>query len=86
MTGCWIGFGLSSATAAAIYFVFGEPLPALVAEATAIALLGISYWAIYSEPPTDTAAMEMQPEAQPQVQQTVRQAALQGQRIQVVAR
>jgi hypothetical protein len=49
--GCWIGFGLSTATAAAIYFVFDEALPAIMAEATAIALLGISMYAIGSESP-----------------------------------
>lgn len=58
--GCWIGFGLSSATAAAIYFVFDEMLPAIVAEATAVALLGISLYAINSEAPKTIPPIERQ--------------------------
>jgi hypothetical protein len=62
--GCWIGFGLSTATAAAIYLVFDELLPALVAEATAAALLGISLYAIDSEPPKMVPPIERQQEPQ----------------------
>lgn len=58
--GCWIGFALSSATAAAIYVVFDELLPALVAEATAAALLGISLYAINSESPRGIPPIEQQ--------------------------
>lgn len=58
--GCWIGFGLSTAAAVAIYFVFDELVPALVAEGTAIALLGISLYAL-RQPPLDTvSAIEQQ--------------------------
>lgn len=66
--GCWIGFGLSSATAAAIYFVFDELLPAVVAEATAVALLGISLYAINSEAPKEIPPIEKQQITQTQVQ------------------
>jgi hypothetical protein len=58
--GCWIGFALSTATAAAIYLVFDELLPALVAEATAAALLGISLYAINSETPATIPPIERQ--------------------------
>jgi hypothetical protein len=60
--GCWIGFALSTATAAAIYLVFDELLPALVAEATAAALLGISLYAINSETPATIPPIERQQE------------------------
>lgn len=63
MTTCWIGFGLSTAAAAAIYFVFDELVPAIVAEATAVALLGISMHAINSPPPETIPPMERQSEA-----------------------
>jgi len=58
--GCWIGFALSTATAAAIFLVFDELLPALVAEATAAALLGISLYAINSETPKTVPPIEQQ--------------------------
>lgn len=57
---CWIGFALSSATAGAIWLVFDEILPALVAEATALALLGISMYAINSEAPKTIPPIEKQ--------------------------
>lgn len=60
--GCVIGLGLSTATAAAIYFVFDDLMSALVAEGMALALFGISLHAIHSEPPTDTLPMAEQPE------------------------
>lgn len=62
MTTCWIGFGLSTATAAAIYFVFDQLVPAIVAEVTAIALLGISMHAINSETPVTIPPIEQQSE------------------------
>lgn len=65
MNGCWIGLGLSTATAAAIWMVFHEPAAAIVAEATALALFGISLLAINSEAPADVQAMNQQPEALP---------------------
>lgn len=57
---CWIGFALSTATAGAIWLVFDEFIPALVAEATAIALLGISMYAIRSEAPKTIPPIEKQ--------------------------
>lgn len=63
LTTCWIGFGLSSAAAASIWFIFGEFVPALVAEGTALALLGISLHAIMSKPPEGVPAMEKQASA-----------------------
>lgn len=61
----WIAFGLSTATAAAIYFVFDELIPAVIAEGMAAALWGISMHAINSPAPETVAPMERQPEAQP---------------------
>lgn len=78
VTTCWIGFGLSTAAAAAIYFVFDEIVPAIVAEVTAVALLGISMYAIHGEPPKGVPAMEKQSAAAPapsQPQATVAQPA-----------
>jgi hypothetical protein len=71
--GCLIGFGLSTATAAAIYLVFDEIVPAIIAEVTAVALLGISLYAIHSEPPKTIPPMEQQqttPRSQPLPQAT----------------
>jgi hypothetical protein len=67
MKGCLIGLGLSTATAAAIYFVFDDLMSALVAEGMALALFGISVHAIHSDPPTDTLPMQNQPEAKLQL-------------------
>jgi hypothetical protein len=60
LTTCWIGFGLSSLAAVSIWFIFGEFVPALVAEGTALALLGISLHAINSKPPEGVPPMEKQ--------------------------
>lgn len=65
--GCLIGLGLSTATAAAIYFVFDDLMSALVAEGMALALYGISIAAINSDSPTDTLPMQSQPEVKPQL-------------------
>lgn len=62
--GCWIGFGLSTLTAGAIFLVFDELLPAVVAEVTAAALLGISLYAINSETPRTVPPIEQQQQQQ----------------------
>lgn len=61
--GCWIGFGLSTLTAAGIYLYFKDLTAGIFAQGTALALLGISMYAINGEPPADVAAMDLQPEA-----------------------
>lgn len=71
MSGCWIGLGMCTATAGAIWMVFKEPAAAIVAEATAIALFAISFFAIHGDSPSDVAAMDQQPEAAPLPRTTV---------------
>lgn len=48
--GLWIGLGLSTVAAVGLYLVFEEWIPALVAEATAVALFGIGMYAVGQEP------------------------------------
>lgn len=60
MEGLWISLALSTVAAGSLYFIFDEWLPAIVAEATAIALFGISVAAINSPPPTGIPPIEKQ--------------------------
>jgi hypothetical protein len=60
MEGLWISLGLSTLASASLYFIFNEWLPAIVAEATALALFGISVKAIQSAPPTTIPPIEKQ--------------------------
>ncbi len=65
MEGLWISLGISSFASLGLYFVFEKWLPAIVAEATAVALFGIGVWAINSQPPGTIPSMEKQAAAQP---------------------
>lgn len=60
MEGLWISLGLSTLASGALYFIFKSWTPALVAEATALALFGISVAAIHSEPPKTIPPIEKQ--------------------------
>lgn len=60
MEGLWISLGLSTVAAASLYFIFEAWLPAIVAEATALALFGISVAAISSPPPTGIPPIQKQ--------------------------
>jgi hypothetical protein len=60
MEGLWISLGLSTLAAGSLYFIFDEWLPAIVAEATALALFGISVRAVNSTPPTTIPPIEKQ--------------------------
>ncbi len=66
MEGLWISLGLSTLTSAALYFVFKNWLPAIISEATALALFGIGVAAINSEPPATIPPIEKQEAAAPQ--------------------
>lgn len=46
--GLWIGLGLGTVASASVWAVFGKVIPAVVAEATAVALFGIGMNAIES--------------------------------------
>lgn len=48
--GLWIGLGAGTITSGAIWLVFGEWLPALASEIVALALFGIDYYAVTSQP------------------------------------
>lgn len=63
MEGLWISLGLSTLASGALYFIFEAWLPALVAEATALALFGISVAAVRSEPPKNIPPIEQQQSA-----------------------
>lgn len=60
MEGLWISLGVSTLASASLYFVFENWLPAIVAQATALALFGISVAAINSNPPIGIPAIEKQ--------------------------
>lgn len=60
MKGLWISLGASSLAAVGLYFVFEKWLPAIVGEATALALFGIGVWAINSKPPETIPPIEQQ--------------------------
>lgn len=60
MEGLWISLGVSTLASGALYFVFEKWLPAIVAEATALALFGISVAAINSNPPVGIPPIEKQ--------------------------
>lgn len=60
MTGLWIGLGASTLASVAIYFVFKKPLPALIAEATAVLLFGVGVWAVRQEPADTIPSIEQQ--------------------------
>lgn len=60
MEGLWISLGLSTVAAGSLYWIFDEWLPAIVAEATALALFGISVAAIRSQPPVGIPPIEQQ--------------------------
>jgi hypothetical protein len=65
MEGLWISLGISSVASLGLYFVFDRWLPAIVAEATAVALFGIGVWAVNSQPPDTIPPMEKQAAANP---------------------
>ena len=65
--GLWISLGVSTLAAGGLYFVFDKWLPAIVAEATALALFGIGILAVNSKPAVTVPPMEKQAAAQPQV-------------------
>lgn len=56
----WISLAASSLGAFGIWSVFGQLVPALVAEATALALFGAGIWAINQDPPSTIPAIEKQ--------------------------
>lgn len=60
MEGLWISLGLSTLAAGSLYFIFDAWLPAIIAEATALALFGISVAAINSPPPKGIPPIEKQ--------------------------
>ena len=60
MEGLWISLGLSTLASGAIYFIFDEWLPAVISQATALALFGISVHAINSPPPEGIPPIEKQ--------------------------
>ena len=60
MEGLWISLGLSTIASGALYLIFDEWLPAIVSQATALALFGISVKAINSPPPTTIPPIEKQ--------------------------
>jgi hypothetical protein len=66
MKGLWISLGASTLASAGLYFVFNKWLPAIVGEATALALFGIGVWAIHSKPPETIPPIEQQSGALPQ--------------------
>ena len=68
MEGLWISLGVSTLASGALYFVFDRWLPAIVAEATALALFGIGVAAVQSKPAITIPPMEKQAAAQPQQQ------------------
>lgn len=53
MKGLWIGLGASTIASVAIYGVFKMMLPAIISEATAIALFASGVWAVH-QPPADS--------------------------------
>jgi|SRR6185295_418347 len=65
MEGLWISLGVSTLASGALYFVFDKWLPAIVAEATALALFGIGVLAVNSKPAITVPPMEKQAAAQP---------------------
>lgn len=60
MEGLYISLALSTLASGALYFIFKSWTPALVAEATALALFGISVAAVTSEPPKGIPPIEQQ--------------------------
>jgi len=60
MDGLWISLALSTVASGAIWLVFDNLVPALVSEATALALFGIGVYAINKEPPAGIPSIEKQ--------------------------
>ena len=58
--GLWIGLGLSTLASLAIWWVFDETVPAVISEATAIALFGIGLYAVNSKPLDSMPAIQNQ--------------------------
>lgn len=50
MKGLWIGLGASTIASGAIWLVFGEWLPAIISEITAVGLFGAGVWAVNQKP------------------------------------
>jgi hypothetical protein len=76
--GLWIGLGLSTLASLAIWWVFDETVPAVISEATAVALFGIGLYAVNSTPLDSLPAIQNQntsalptPEPQGTVRQTL---------------
>lgn len=63
MEGLYISLALSTLASGALYFIFNAWTPAIVAEATALALFGISVAAVNSEPPKGIPPIEKQQSA-----------------------
>jgi hypothetical protein len=62
MNGLWIGLGASTLASAAIWVVFKKWMPAIMSEATAIALFGAGVWAVHQKPTDAIPAIEEQTE------------------------
>jgi hypothetical protein len=60
MEGLWISLGVSTVASGALYWVFKKWLPAIVAEASALALFGIGVWAVNSKPAQTIPPIEKQ--------------------------
>jgi len=73
MKGLWIGLGASTLASAAIFVVFHKWMPAIISEATAIALFGAGVWAIHQKPTDAIPAIEKQNET-PQLEAVPRTA------------
>lgn len=65
VTGLWIGLGASTLASAAIYVVFKKWMPAIISEATAIALFGAGLWAIHRKPADSIPEIQEQTQAAP---------------------
>ena len=60
MTGLWIGLGASTLASGAIWVVFKEPLPAVIAELTAIGLFAAGVWAVNQPSPASIPQIQNQ--------------------------
>jgi len=60
LKGLWIGLGASTLASAAIYVVFKKWMPAIISEATAIALFAGGVWAIKQKPADTIPAIQDQ--------------------------
>lgn len=77
LKGLWIGLGASTLASGAIYVVWKQVLPAIIAELTAVGLFAAGVWAINQETPSTIPAIEKQ--------NVTQQSALQGPRLRKIA-